>query len=518
MTSRRDSSCDAPDGRGHGTDNLSLRERSLGPQVQAGEGKKRASFYTLGCRLNQAETALIAECFRQTGYAIVEHGTPVDVAVIHTCSVTERADARCRQEIRKIRRRSPRAIVCAVGCYAQAEPQTVAAIGGIDLVVGNDRKFALADLIEDLVDSRGGVPVSPWADVGTARRAPTENTGTEGRGLGTVRGLPAVFVSPRPDAADIAYPMAGYYPHQTRANIKVQDGCDFCCAFCILPRIRGEACSRPLGEIIAEGLELARRGHKELVVTGVNVGTYCHEDHTLADVARSLADVPGVERVRISSTEPTTVNDELLAWMAESPKACRHLHLPLQSGDDRVLARMKRVYTASQYARFVERVKTLMPDLGLGTDIMVGFPGEGDREFASTVRLVEELPFSYLHVFSYSDRPKTAGMYLGDKCTADEIKERSAIMHDLAARKKRQFFEDHLGRTVEVLFETVDDDGWRKGFTGSYLRVGVPPDHARENEVSDAIIDDVAADFCRAAEARRVEDPACGAVPSGCGV
>jgi threonylcarbamoyladenosine tRNA methylthiotransferase MtaB len=471
---------------------------------------KRASFYTLGCRLNQAETALIAECFRQTGYAIVEHGTPVDVAVIHTCSVTERADARCRQEIRKIRRRSPEAIVCAVGCYAQAEPQTVAAIGGIDLVVGNDRKFALADLLKEHIDWRGGVPVSPGADMGTApqagsstRRAPTENHGIEDRGIGTVRGLPAVFVSPRPDAADIAYPMAGYYPHQTRANIKVQDGCNFCCAFCILPRIRGKGRSRPSGEIIAEGHELARRGHKELVITGVNVATYCREDHTLADVARSLVDVPGVERVRISSTEPTTVSDDLLAWMAESPKACRHLHLPLQSGDDRVLARMKRVYTTSQYARFVERVKTLMPDLGLGTDIMVGFPGEGDREFASTVRLVEELPFSYLHVFSYSDRPKTAGMYLGDKCTADKIKERSAIMHDLAARKKQRFFADHIGRTVEVLFETVDDDGWRKGFTGSYLRVGVPPDHARENEVSDAIIDDVAADFCHAVGARR---------------
>ncbi|MEW5700715.1 MAG: tRNA (N(6)-L-threonylcarbamoyladenosine(37)-C(2))-methylthiotransferase MtaB [Candidatus Zixiibacteriota bacterium] len=458
-----------------------------------GEGVRRASFYTLGCRLNQAETALIAEQFRTSGYAIVEHGAAADVAVIHTCSVTEHADARCRQEIRKARRRSPDALVCVVGCYAQAEPGTVAAIDGVDLIVGNDRKFALADLIGVAIAARSGVPVSPWADVGTAGRALTRQ--------------PTVLVSPRPDATEIEYPMAGYYPHQTRANIKVQDGCDFCCAFCILPRIRGQARSRPLPDIIAEGHELARRGHKELVITGVNVGTYASNGHTLADVARSLSGIRGVARVRVSSIEPSTVSDDLLRWMAESPAACRHLHLPLQSGDDRVLSRMKRVYTTSEYARFIDKVKTMIPDVGLGTDIMVGFPGESERGFANTVRFVSELPFSYLHVFSYSDRPKTAGLYLSDKCSPDAIKERSAIMHDLAAWKKQRFFADHIGRTVEVLFETVDTDGWRKGFTGSYLRVGVPPDHARENDLSDTIVAGIDSDFCRGAGAPRVEDP-----------
>ena len=257
------------------------------------------SFYTLGCRLNQAETALIAERFRVHGYRVVEHGDPANVAVIHTCSVTEHADARCRQEIRKIRRKNPDAVVCAVGCYAQAEPEAVAAIEAVDLIVGNDRKYELASLVDQ------------WSRGETGR----------------------VVVSRRPDAAEgIDYPMAGYYPHQTRANIKIQDGCNFCCAFCILPRIRGEARSRRLGDIIAEGHELARRGHKELVITGVNVGTYQFEEYTIADVAWQLSEIAGVERIRISSIEPSTVSDGLLDWMASSPKACHHLHLPLQSG------------------------------------------------------------------------------------------------------------------------------------------------------------------------------------------
>lgn len=424
----------------------------------------RASFHTLGCRLNNAETALIAERFRVAGYDIVEHGRPVDVAVINTCSVTERADARCRNEIRKIRRRSPDAVVCAVGCYSQADTNTVAAITGVDLVVGTDRKYELVDLVHHHV----------------------ANGGT------------AVHISVRPDASLIEYPAAGYYPHQTRANIKIQDGCDFCCAFCLLPRIRGAAYSRPLADVVAEGRELARRGHKEIVISGVNIGTYRDGDATIATVARELAGIPGVARVRVSSIEPTTVGDDLLEWMATDPKACRHLHLPLQAGDDKVLGRMKRVYTVCEYARFVERAKTLMPDLGLGTDIIAGHPGEGEAEFDGSVRLIEELPFSYLHVFSYSDRPRTAAVYADEKNPPQVVRERSDILHKLAQHKKQTFFAEHVGRTVDVLFETVDSDGWRKGFTGSYLRVGVPPELVGENELTEVTITGQQDDFCEA--------------------
>jgi threonylcarbamoyladenosine tRNA methylthiotransferase MtaB len=424
--------------------------------------QERVSFYTLGCRLNNAETALIAERFREAGYEIVAHGAAADVAVINTCSVTERADARCRNEIRKIRRRSPEALVCAVGCYSQADTETVAGIEGVDLVVGTDRKFELAKLIQSREDADG----------------------------------PVLHISARPDSSEIDYPVAGYYPHQTRANVKIQDGCDFCCAYCILPRVRGKAYSRRLEDVIAEGHELAQRGHKELVISGVNIGTYRSGNATITDIARGLSEIPGVARVRVSSIEPTTVEDDLLAWMASDPKACRHLHLPLQAGDDAVLTRMQRVYTVAGFARFIEKAKVMMPDLGVGTDIIAGHPGEGEAEFANTLRFVEEMPFSYLHIFSYSERPKTAAAFGDGKNSPQTVKERSDVLHELAARKKKAFFKEHGGRTVEVLFESVDGDGWRKGFTGSYLRVGIQPGQADENQLKSVTITGSRDDFC----------------------
>jgi threonylcarbamoyladenosine tRNA methylthiotransferase MtaB len=472
---------------------------------------RRASFYTLGCRLNQAETALIAETFRQRGYHITEHGSPVEVAVINTCSVTEHADQRCRQEIRKVRRLSPEAVVCAVGCYAQADTEAVAGILGVDVVVGTDRKYALAEIVTERKatpnQSRtGSAPAAHGQTRGLKPLARPESERTDHLTTEQHRRVdhqsdllqPMVIVSARPDTGDFDYPMAGYYPHSTRANIKIQDGCDFCCAFCLLPRVRGAARSRRMQAIMAEGHELSRRGHKELVITGVNIGTYRDKGKTVADLAWVLSDIPGVERIRVSSIEPSTVGDDLLDWMGHSPKACRHLHIPLQSGDDSVLAGMKRVYTTGEFARFVEKAKTLMPDVGLGTDVMVGFPGETDRQFEHSLRFVDNLPLSYLHVFSYSERPKTAAAHYAAKNDPGRIKDRSERMHEVAARKKRAFFEEHLGRSVEVLFETIDDDGWRKGFTGSYLRVGVEPKVAGENQLAMVEISTTMSDFCTA--------------------
>lgn len=433
-------------------------------------GARRVSFHTLGCRLNQAETALMAEGFRRKGYAIAEHGTEVDVAVINTCSVTDRADARCRNEIRKILRRSPRALVCAVGCYAQAETEAVGSILGVDLVVGTDRKSRLADLVEARLEA-----------------------GCEG----TVAPGPEFHVSRRPDNGRFDYPGPGFYPDATRANVKIQDGCDFCCAFCILPRVRGRARSRPLEEVVAEGRALAERGHRELVVTGVNVGTYAFEGRTIADVAGRLAEIPGVARLRISSIEPSTVPDDLLAWMAGCEKACRHLHLPLQSGDDAVLAAMRRVYRIEAYARFVERALDRVPGLAVGTDVIVGYPGETAEAFERTARFVEATPFSNVHVFTHSDRPRTVAAQLAPKVPAAEREARSTAMRAIARRKKRAFLEDHLGREVEVLFETVDGDGLRKGWTGTYLRVAVAPEAAAENEIARVAITGIEDGFCR---------------------
>ena len=237
-------------------------------------------------------------------------------------------------------------------------------------------------------------------------------------------------------------------------------------------------------------------GHRELVVTGVNVGTYRFEEFTVVDVVRQLSAIDGVDRVRVSSIEPTTVPDELVEWMATSEKACRHLHLPLQSGDDGVLARMRRVYDTGEFERFVERAVERMPELGLGTDVIVGFPGETDREFERTVAFVESMPFTYLHVFAYSDRPKTVADGLDGKVHSKVVKERSARLRWIARQKRGAFLRRHVGREVEVLFESVDSDGLRKGWTGSYARVGVDPEAFRENELGSLRIVEAAEDFC----------------------
>jgi len=434
-------------------------------------GRRRVSFYTLGCRLNQAETALIAEKFREKNFTPVDHGEPAEVAVIHTCTVTERADARCRHEIRKIRRQSPEAVVCVVGCLAQSDPDQVASIPGIDLVVGNEQKYDLAHLVESHIRS----------------------------------GDTAIHVTARPDGLKSEYPTAGFYLRSTRANIKVQEGCSFSCAFCLLPRVRGPGQSRRMEDILAEGHELVRRGHRELVVTGVNIGTYRSGMFRLSHVARTLSGIPGVARVRISSIEPTTIEDDLLAWMADSPGACRHLHIPLQSGDDDVLTRMRRFYNTKEFTAFIEKAIALMPDMGLGTDVIVGFPGETEEAFLATKRLVSSLPFTYLHIFSYSDRLKTAAPGFPDKVDRETIKARSAEMRALAAEKKQAFFRSHIGCEVDVLMETVDEDGFRKGFTSSYLRVGVDSASCAENDRVRVRLQSAQEDFCTGEVVDRIE-------------
>ncbi len=411
---------------------------------------KRVSLFTLGCRLNQAETGLIADSFRGRGYNIVPFGETAEICVINTCSVTGRADAHCRNAIRRARKASPYGIVAAVGCYAQADTDAVASVLGVDYVIGTDRKLNVAEIIEG--DLRPDTP-----QIITQRKHTTE---------------PLEFTS------------VGYYPDSTRANIKVQDGCNFTCAFCILPRIRGKARSRRMGEILSEAKQLAARGHKEIVLAGVSIGSYEFGDFTLADVAREIEQIDGIARIRISSIEPTTVGDDLLEWMAASKKACRHLHLPVQSGDDGILEKMRRVYTIADYKQLVDRATTLMPDLGVGTDIIVGFPTEGDHEFQNSVKLVNELPFSYLHVFSYSDRPKTAGLKIPEKVNPEIIKQRSEFLHQLGEQKKRAFAERFIGREVEVLVERCDEQGRWNGFTGEYVKVYFESDDNFENKIT----------------------------------
>ena len=409
----------------------------------------RASFQTLGCRLNQAETAAISAAFAAKGYTIVDLGDETDVCVINTCSVTESAEAKCRQAVRAVLRRSPRAYVAVTGCYAQVGVEALQRIEGLDLIVGTEDKMRLAELI-DTPDKLG---------------------------------RPRVVHSKKISRDDFTIDLVADYGKQTRANLKIQDGCNFACAFCIIPFTRGGARSRKPDDIVREAHGLVAQGHREIVLTGVNIGTYSSEAHDLLRVVQALEDVDGLDRIRISSIEPTTIPEALVEWMATSRKLCPYFHIPVQSGDDRVLQRMKRHYSSSEFAAWVEWIVARVPDMCLGTDVMVGFPGEDERAFAATRTLVADLPLAYLHVFSYSERPHTYAQRYTGQVPPPVIQERSRILRQLSVRKKEAFYRRFTGRTLRVLFEGREDSGLYTGLSDQYIKVGVTTEDEVENQL-----------------------------------
>ena len=410
----------------------------------------RASFHTLGCRLNQAETASISATFANRGYHIVDYGADTDVCVINTCSVTEGAEAKCRQAVRTVLRRSPNAYVVVTGCYAQVGKEALRGIDGLDLIVGTAYKMQVVDLID------------------TPHKEPA----------------PRVVHTTKITRDDFSLDVIGHYSGHTRANLKLQDGCNFACAFCIIPFSRGGARSRTFPDILKEARGLVERGHREIVLTGVNIGTYTSDGHDLLQVIRALEDVDGLERIRISSIEPTTIPDGLVEWMAASSKLCPYLHVPLQSGDDGVLQRMKRRYTRADFAAFIERVAARVPGVCLGTDTMVGFPGEDEAAFANTRLLLADLPLAYCHVFSYSERPHTFAQRYTDPVLPADIQTRSRILRELSARKKAAFYRGHVGSTVRVLFERLETSGLHTGFSDNYLKVGVEASQDLSNRMA----------------------------------
>jgi threonylcarbamoyladenosine tRNA methylthiotransferase MtaB len=408
----------------------------------------RASLHTIGCRLNHAETALLGDQLRRRGYELIEFGQRTDVVVVNTCSVTDNAEADCRSLIRKIRRTSPDAFVAVTGCYAQTGVDVLQQMEGIDLIVGTQYKMELPRCLTSL----------------ERRPAPEVlHTRTVSRDDFTLEGI-------------------GDY-QETRANLKVQDGCNFMCSFCIIPFSRGHERSRRPEDILREAEGLVGRGHREVVVTGVNVGRFRCDGLSLTDVIRLLEAIPGLDRIRISSIEPTTISDELLERMAGTSKLCRYLHVPLQSGDDGILRAMNRRYTAREYARFIEKAARTVPDLGIGTDLMVGFPGETDAVFANTRALAADLPFAYFHVFSYSLRPGTAAAKFAGTVPSATVKTRSQELCALSRAKRMQFYHRYLGQTVSVLFETRSRSGLFTGLTDNYIRVGAPADDDLSNQV-----------------------------------
>ncbi|GJL56076.1 MAG: tRNA (N(6)-L-threonylcarbamoyladenosine(37)-C(2))-methylthiotran sferase MtaB [Nitrospirales bacterium] len=409
--------------------------------------------------MNQAETAVLTDRFRCLGFQPVKFGEMTDVLVVNTCSVTEGAETDCRRVVRQVLRKSPNAFVAITGCYAQTGAEALESIGGIDLVLGTQYKMQLPNYLAALssTDKR----VQP--ELLHTRKIDHENFTIEGTG-------------------DYA---------TTRANLKLQDGCQFMCSFCLIPFARGRERSRRADDAVREAYALAERGHRELVLTGVNLGQYRDAGVDLLTLLQRLESIPGIDRIRISSIEPTTIPDRLLDYMAASNKLCRFLHVPLQSGDDKILKAMNRRYTVREYAEFIEQANRKIPGLCIGTDVMVGFPGEGEQQFANTQSIINALPVSYLHVFSFSNRPGTAATKLPNPVPPHIIKQRSQELAKLSQRKRFAFYQQYVGQSVAVLFESRHAAGLWTGFTDQYIKVGVQSSDDLSNEIREVTISGV---------------------------
>jgi threonylcarbamoyladenosine tRNA methylthiotransferase MtaB len=398
--------------------------------------KKRASLFTLGCRLNQSESASLAGQLAAAGYELVSFGEPADLGIIHTCTVTREADAKSRKLVRQFVRANPAAYTAVIGCYAQMGADALTEIEGVDLIVGNQEKH---NLLAYVAEGKNAAPL-------VIRDRITRDD----------------FAMDLPPAGDAL---------TQRANLKIQDGCDFMCSFCIIPFARGRARSRTLANLLEEARQLVARGAKELVLTGVNIGTYASGGHSLVHVVDALNGIPGLARIRISSIEPATVPEALFTRMADrAHRLVPYLHLPLQSGSDRILAAMRRHYTREEWLDFAIRARACVPDIGIGTDILVGFPGETDSEFEETLDCFTSSPAFYAHVFKYSERPGTASERIRDKVDPDTMNRRSARLRRRSAEKQRTWYAAHTGRTLPVLFESRENGYWT-GYTENYMRV-----------------------------------------------
>ncbi len=399
----------------------------------------RVAFHTLGCKVNFAESSTLARQFAQAGWVRVEPTEVADVYVINSCSVTEHADKKCRNLVRKLHRINPDAIIAVTGCYAQLKPQAVAAIEGVDLVFGNNFKGDIPDSVMSLREHAAGRITSCGTD-----------------------GLTTFFP-------------AFSHGDRTRSFLKVQDGCDYKCAYCTIHYARGSSRNVPVAEAVRQAEEIAAQGVREIVITGINTGDFGRSTgESFLDLIRALDRVHGIERYRISSIEPNLLTDEIIDFCAASDKFQPHFHIPLQSGCDRILHAMRRRYTTDIYARRIERVRTLMPDAFIGVDVITGFPGEGVSEAAETYGFLERLAPSFLHVFPFSERPGTPAVEMTGKVPAAESAQRAKRLEELSDRLHRDFCSRYAGRTMDVLFENTSKGGMMHGFTGNYIRVVAP--------------------------------------------
>jgi threonylcarbamoyladenosine tRNA methylthiotransferase MtaB len=403
--------------------------------------KKKVAFHTLGCKLNFAETSTISRSFPEDQFEKVSAGAKADIYVINTCSVTDTADRKCRQAIKKFINQSPEAVIAVVGCYAQLNPEEISSIPGVDIVLGINEKFNAVKYLEK-----------------------------NGK-----RNIAEIY------SCDLSDPGI-FYPSfsmgdRTRSFLKVQDGCDYRCSYCTVPLARGRSRNQDIRSLVAEAEKIAGNGVKEIVLTGVNIGDFGKSTlESFASLLRELVKADGIERIRISSIEPNLLTEELISFTADCNKMLPHFHIPLQSGSDNVLRLMKRRYKRDLFEERIRIIRKKIPSAGIGADVIVGFPGESDKDFEDTFCFLKAMPLSYLHVFNFSERPGTPAEKMPDKIPFRTREKRSKILLSLSAEKHLEFCKQNIGRTAEVLFEHSRSEGMITGFTGNYLRAEYPWD------------------------------------------
>ncbi|MCU0345019.1 MAG: tRNA (N(6)-L-threonylcarbamoyladenosine(37)-C(2))-methylthiotransferase MtaB [Ignavibacterium sp.] len=396
------------------------------------------ALHTLGCKLNFSETSTIGNQFLKNGFSIVDMKDKADVYVFNTCTVTENAEKECRQLVRRVLRNNPEAYVIVTGCYAQLRADEIAAIDGVDAVLGSNEKFEIFKTLKDFEKKE----------------------------------LSCIYVSPNSELNEFGSASSSEADSRTRAYFKIQDGCDYKCTFCTIPLARGKSRSMDPDLVVAEFKNLVNRGYKEIILTGVNVGDYGKSfDLSLYDLLKRLVQVDGDFRIRISSIEPNLLTDEIIRLTSESDKLCNHFHIPLQSGSNTILRSMQRRYNTDDYRQVIFKAKQLIPDIGLGVDVIVGYPGETEKEFMETYNFLLDLPVSYLHVFTYSERPDTKALTISEPVNPADRKRRSKMLRILSDKKKNYFYNQMIEKDLDILFESENEDGTIKGFSSNYVKV-----------------------------------------------
>ena len=410
---------------------------------------KKVALYTLGCKLNFSETSSIARMFQEEGFARVDFNDTPDVFVINTCSVTENADKKCKQLVKKAKKINPDAFVAIIGCYAQLKPEEIAQIHGVNMVLGAAEKFKIVDYFNQQEKSE----------------------------------IAQIHASKIKEAKDFI----PSYSHgdRTRSFLKIQDGCDYFCTFCTIPLARGKSRNQSIAETVKVAEEIAKTNIKEVVLTGVNIGDFGQGEgnEDFYQLVQALDKVDGINRYRISSIEPNLLSNDIIDFVSESDKFMPHFHIPLQSGSNKILKMMRRKYLKELYSERVYRIKEKMPHACIGVDVIVGFPDETDEDFLKTYNFLNELPISYLHVFTYSERQNTTAIKLDNPVPKEVRSERSKMLHILSEKKKRYFYEQFLGKSFNVLLEAEQHEGFLNGFTENYIKVKVPYESALENTI-----------------------------------